>query len=79
MAGRKVVEVGPRKGPASGWSVSVRGQSGERNFRTKNPAVDAGRSIAKRAPQGGQLIIKKENGRIQEERTYKNDPHPPKG
>jgi hypothetical protein len=76
---RKVVEVGPRKGPEAGWTVKVRGQSGGRTFETKDPAVDAGRSIAKNAPQGGQLIIKKENGRIQEERTYKNDPYPPKG
>ncbi len=28
---------------------------------------------------GDQLIIKGENGRIQEERTYKKDPYPPKG
>jgi len=26
-----------------------------------------------------QLIIKKQNGRIQEERTYGQDPFPPKG
>lgn len=76
---RKVVEVGPRKGPEPGWTVSVRGQGGSRDFRTKDPAVKAGSSIAKTAPEGGQLVIKKANGRIQEERTYKKDPYPPKG
>jgi hypothetical protein len=78
MARRKVVEVAPRKGSSPGWTVSVRGQSGGEDFRTKDPAVGRGRSIAKAAPLG-QLIIKKEDGRIQEERTYGKDPHPPKG
>jgi uncharacterized protein YcnI len=76
---RKIVEVGPRKGPEPGWTVSIRGQGAQQNYTTKDPAVDAGRQIAKAAPDGGQLVIKKENGRIQTEHTYKKDPHPPKG
>ena len=45
---------------------------------TKSPAVQSGMRQAHTAHHS-QLIIKKQNGRIQEERTYGQDPFPPKG
>lgn len=44
---------------------------------TKQDAIEQGRQLAKK--DGGELIIHKANGRIQEERTYGRDPYPPKG
>jgi hypothetical protein len=48
-----------------------------RNLIT-DPAVDAGRSIAENPPRVDELIMKNENGCVQE-RTYKGKPHPTKG
>jgi hypothetical protein len=39
--------------------------------------VKIGRGLAKR--QQGQVVIRKKDGTIQEERTYGKDPFPPKG
>ena len=45
---------------------------------TKKEAVRKTIEIAKKQ-QDSQVIIHKQDGKIQEERTYGNDPHPPKG
>jgi hypothetical protein len=78
MMARRVVEVAPTKGPQSGWDVKVRGQGGRQHFETKPPAVDAAKTIAKAAPLG-QVVVKKENGRVQTEYTYGQDPRRYKG
>lgn len=44
---------------------------------TKDQAVDRAREIAQR--ERGGVVIHGENGRIQEERTYGDDPYPPPG
>jgi hypothetical protein len=60
-----------------GWVVrqgpQVLGQ-----FDTKAPAVKSGVLHGHMTPHS-QLIIKKENGEFQEERTYGQDPFPPRG
>ncbi len=62
-----------------GWAV--RREGAERAIEvsdTKAPAIERGRGIASK--EGGQLIIHKEKrNQIQEERTYRKDPYPPKG
>jgi hypothetical protein len=44
---------------------------------TKETAIARGVELAKAA--GGQLRIKGENGQIEDERAYGDDPNPPKG
>ena len=61
-----------------GWGVKARGaQRASGRFGTKKEAVERGRELAK--SQGGRLVIRKHDGTIQEERTYRRDPHPPPG
>lgn len=47
-------------------------------FDTKAPAVKSGMQHGHATPNS-QLITKKDNGRIQEERACGQDPFPPKG
>jgi hypothetical protein len=47
-------------------------------FETKEQAVDRAVEVAKAKPLG-QVVIHKESGAIQSERTYGKDPYPPKG
>ncbi|WP_425449479.1 DUF2188 domain-containing protein [Dethiothermospora halolimnae] len=49
-----------------------------KNFDTKQEAVDYGVKVA-RNNQPSQLTIKRKNGTIEDERTYGNDPFPPRG
>ncbi|MDD5529324.1 MAG: DUF2188 domain-containing protein [bacterium] len=76
MANRKVLHVVPNdnqwgiKGEGSGKIIKL--------FPTKPKAVNKAREMAKNN-QPSQVVIHKENGRFQEERTYKEDPFPPKG
>ena len=73
---RKKVHVVPH---AEGWAVKNEGAGRASSVhQTKQEAVDAGRSQARSAPEG-QLLIHGQDGRIQTEHTYGNDPHPPKG
>lgn len=62
-----------------GWKVKREGA--ERAIEvtdTKASAIERGREIA--GKEGGQLIIHKEKrNEIQEERTYRKDPYPPRG
>jgi hypothetical protein len=56
------------------WHVKLqRNPEPVASFRTKEQAVSAGRAIA-RAAGLGQLIIHKQNGQIETEHTYGNDP-----
>ncbi|MFC1716617.1 DUF2188 domain-containing protein [Candidatus Poribacteria bacterium] len=48
------------------------------NHQTKEQAVSVGRNLA-RSQEPSQLLIHNVNGKISNEHTYKNDPHPPKG
>jgi hypothetical protein len=60
------------------WVVKKRGsERAFRRFDRKADAVKIGRGLAKR--QQGQVVIRKKDGTIQEERTYGKDPFPPKG
>jgi hypothetical protein len=73
----KPLNIQPRR-DGDGWEV--RRQGAERasgTFDTKAAAVERGREQAK--AEGGSVKIKKENGQIQEERTYHTDPYPPAG
>jgi hypothetical protein len=62
----------------NGWAV--RREGGDRASAvtpTKEEAVDRGRELAQR--ENGSLVIHRENGTFQEERTYGDDPFPPRG
>lgn len=78
MASRTVYEVAPA---GEGWTVKKQGaqRAGSRHD-TKDDAVSRGMQVAKNA-RPSQLIIKKADGTVQEERTYprSSDPYPPRG
>ena len=62
----------------NGWAVRREGADrASAVTRTKDQAVDRARDIAER--ERGAVVIHRENGTIQEERTYGNDPFPPRG
>jgi hypothetical protein len=70
-----VYDVSPSDGD---WEVKRRGgKRATRVFDRKADAVQFGRDLAK--GQKGQLVIRKQDGTIQEERTYGDDPYPPPG
>jgi len=77
VSGRKVYHVVPR--PDGTWAgegegakrASVVGDS-------KSEVLERTIEIAREHPLS-QVMIHKENGEIQSERTYGADPHPPKG
>jgi hypothetical protein len=54
---------------------AVKAASGR--FDTKKEAVERSRELANK--QKGRLVVHKQDGTIQEERTYRKDPYPPKG
>lgn len=77
MGKRGVYHVTPND--EGGWDVTKRGaERASSTHETKADAVDRGRELAKNQPLG-QLVIHKQNGTIQTEHTYGEDPHPPKG
>lgn len=76
MARRRVIEVAPR---GEQWVVRDRKTGNEVSFDLKADAVNRGRRTAKQVPGPSQLVIKKQNGTIQTEHTYGNDPYPPPG
>lgn len=59
------------------WKVSHAGRVLS-NHLSKSAAVDAGVAVAKQN-QPSQLIIHRANGTIEDERTYGQDPYPPRG
>ncbi len=61
------------------WKVKKEGaERASRIHDTKKEAEQAAREQAKK-DKPSQVIIHKEDGTIQEEHTYGNDPHPPDG
>jgi hypothetical protein len=67
------------KNPKGGWDVKKQAaKRASTNQPTKTLAITKGRQLAKNE-KPGQLVIHKQNGQIQTEHTYGNDPHPPKG
>jgi hypothetical protein len=62
---------------ANGWAVKHLG-SVLSNHGLKAPAVDAGVRAA-RANEPSSLYIHLQNGQFEEERTYGDDPFPPRG
>lgn len=62
-----------------GWEVRRDGaERASRLFETKEPAVEYGIDVA-RKNQPSQLVIYLASGEFEEERTYGNDPYPPRG
>jgi hypothetical protein len=74
MASRKLYFVSPDSG---NWKVTHSGQTLSRHV-LKTAAVDAGVKVAK-ANAPSSLKIMRVNGTIEDERTYENDPFPPRG
>jgi hypothetical protein len=72
---RKRYDVVPK---GDDWAVTIGGKT-VRKFDTKDPAVKAGADMARREPGKSQLIVHRKDGTIQDERTHKDDPFPPKG
>jgi hypothetical protein len=64
--------------PEGGWAVRREGSDrASAVLLTKEQAIERAKEIALR--EEGSIIIHKENGQIQEERTYGKDPFPPRG
>lgn len=61
----------------STWQVTHRGGTLSHHF-TKDAAIDAGAQVAK-SNRPSQLIIHRMDGTIEDERTYGDDPYPPRG
>jgi hypothetical protein len=76
MTKRKTWDVEPR---ADGtWAVQREGTSHADSLRQNKPAAVArGADLGRR--NHGELRIKGRDGKIQDERTYGNDPYPPRG
>jgi hypothetical protein len=77
MSERKVFHVVP--GRDGGWEVKLENaERAESSHETKDPAVSDARDRA-RSHGLGQVIVHKQDGTIQTEYTYGQDPHPPEG
>lgn len=61
-----------------GWKVKAVDEAEAKFYETKVKAVSAARELALRR-KPSQIRIHKRDGKIQEERTYGDDPYPPKG
>lgn len=76
MTKRKRYDVSPH---GDGWKVQWEDAGRPSNvYDSKDPAVERATDLAKRS-KPSQVRIRKKDGRIQEERTYGDDPHPPQG
>ena len=61
-----------------GWNVkATRAKRATKHFKTKAPAIEYGRSIAKN--QHTEFFNHGKDGKIQSRDSYGNDPFPPKG
>jgi hypothetical protein len=77
MPERKVYHVTP--GAGDHWQVKGEGNRRATSLHpTKEEAVSRARELAK-GRSLGQVIVHKNDGTIQTEYTYGDDPHPPKG
>ena len=75
MPAREVWDVEPRD---DGWAGQREGTDrADSVHQAKEPAITRGVELAKAG--NGQLRIKGRDGQIQDERTYTDDPYPPKG
>jgi uncharacterized protein YdaT len=77
MSSRKVYHVTPS--PRAGWQV--KGEQAQRatsTHPTKNEAVVRARELASHRKLA-QVIVHKQDGTIQTEYTYGQDPYPPEG
>ncbi|HEU4561705.1 MAG TPA: DUF2188 domain-containing protein [Longimicrobium sp.] len=73
---RNIYDVSP---DGDKWKVKKRGAAtAAGTFDKKQDAVDYGVALA-RANQPSQLVIRRKDGTIEEERTYGDDPYPPAG
>ena len=71
---KKDIHVVPHK---DGWATKKEGsQRAGGVYDTKQEALDAGRQQAKR--EQVEVVIHKQNGRIQDSDSYGNDPNPPR-
>jgi len=62
-----------------GWKVERENSSrASSRHETQSDAIDAARAIAQNN-QESQVIIHRKDGKFREERTFGNDPYPPKG
>jgi Uncharacterized protein conserved in bacteria (DUF2188) len=71
MSKRTVFNVQPTKG-GSGWDITKNGQTVSHHYKKAN-AVDKARDFGNGTPNS-QLRIKDQEGKIQTEHTYGNDP-----
>lgn len=77
MGNRKVYHVTKNKN--EGWDVKKENASrATKNLDTKDEALKVAKELAKNADLG-QVIVHKQDGKIQTEYTYGKDPYPPKG
>ena len=73
MADKRDIHVIPQRGD---WAVRKEGSSrASRVFPTKELALDHGRALAKRNKV--ELVVHRQDGRIQDADSYGADPHPP--
>lgn len=75
MSKRTVYDVSP---DGEGWKVQERGGERARKHSTKDEALAEARELAS-ASKPSQVVIRTSDGRIEEERTYQDDPYPPEG
>lgn len=76
MPKRRVMHVVPSE--KSGWAVQEQGGKSLKSFSRKDEAVDWAIEEGK-SNMPSQVKIHKEDGTFEEERTYGNDPYPPRG
>ncbi len=63
--------------PNGGWNVKKGGgQKAIKHFDRKQDAIDTARGISRN--QHSELVVHKQNGRIQNSDSHGNDPCPPK-
>ena len=73
---RTIYDVSPHDGE---WQVKRRGASRAASVHDlKEDAIEAGRKLAL-ANQPSQLVIRRQDGTIENEWTYGDDPYPPEG
>lgn len=77
MTKRTKYVVAPSPGKQPGWDTTKDGQKVGHHEKKADAVGDAADKARRQG--NSQLVIKKEDGKIQEERTYGNDPYPPKG
>jgi len=76
MSSRRVYDVSPM---GDKWAVKARGpKQASLVFDKKEDAVDRAREMAAKLPLA-QVVVRKQDGTIQTEYTYGEDPYPPAG